>query len=318
MDVQISASPALEIRNLRVDYGDTTAVDNLSLTLCRGEIFGLAGPNGAGKTSTIRVLATLLEPTYGEVDVAGHDLFEAPGDVHALIGYMPDLAPVIPDLKVWEFLDLYAHSYGYRGSEKRDRVDACLARVKLAESRNTYGRALSRGMTQRVVLAKTLLHDPALLLLDEPASGMDPIARRDLRHILQDLAARGATVVISSHILSELSDMCTSVGIMHRGRLLRQGALDTVLGMLEHERVEIVVEVLDGVAVAAELLQAYDRVGSIRVEGKRLVCVFEGDGRSRSALLRELIERGVAVSSFTSARTGIESLLVELVEGETN
>jgi ABC-2 type transport system ATP-binding protein len=173
-------SPALTIRNLRVDYGTLTAVHDLSLTLMPGEIFGLVGPNGAGKTSTIRVLATLLEPTYGEVNVAGFDLFESPDEVHRLLGYMPDLAPVIPELKVWEFLDLYAHSHGLTGRAKRERVDACLERVGLGDKRNVYGRGLSRGMMQRVVLAKTLLHDPRILLLDEPASGMDPIARRDM------------------------------------------------------------------------------------------------------------------------------------------
>ncbi|HMB72569.1 MAG TPA: ABC transporter ATP-binding protein, partial [Gammaproteobacteria bacterium] len=196
----MTAAPALSIRNLRVDYGDFTAVDDLSLELPGGEIFGLAGPNGAGKTSTIRVLATLLEPTYGEIEVFGHDLFEVPEAVHSLLGYMPDLAPVIPDLKVWEFLDLYAASHGLRGTEKRDRIDACLARVGLADKRNVYGKGLSRGMTQRVVLAKTLLHEPRLLLLDEPASGMDPIARRDLRIILESMAAEGATIIVSSHI----------------------------------------------------------------------------------------------------------------------
>ena len=163
---------ALEIRSLRVDYGDFTAVDELNLALPTGTIYGLAGPNGAGKTSTIRVLATLLEPTYGEVSVCGVDIFEFPEKVHALLGYMPDLAPVVPDIKVWEFLDLFAASHGYSGSEKSDRVNHCLQAVNLSDKRNVYGSGLSRGMMQRVVLAKTLIHNPRLLLLDEPASGM--------------------------------------------------------------------------------------------------------------------------------------------------
>src|SRR5690606_21977718 len=195
------------------------------------------------KTSTIRVLATLLEPTYGEVTVAGVDLFEAPDEVHEIIGYMPDLAPVISDLKVWEFLDLYAHSHGFRRRARRERIDACLERVRLTDKRNVYGRALSRGMMQRVVLAKTLLHDPKLLLLDEPASGMDPIARRDLRRILEELAEDGAAIVVSSHILSELSDMCTSVGIMHGGRLLEHGPIDRVMSAIEAESGQIRLEI---------------------------------------------------------------------------
>lgn len=307
-------APALEISNLRVDYGSFTAVRDLSLTLEPGEIFGLAGPNGAGKTSTIRVLATLLEPTYGEVSIAGLDLFEVPGKVHALLGYMPDLAPVIPDLKVWEFLDLYAHSHGFRGTEKRDRVDGCLKKVKLGDKRDLYGKELSRGMTQRVVLAKTLLHDPTVLLLDEPASGMDPIARRDMRRIFQDLASEGATVVVSSHILSELSDMCTSVGIMHLGELLRYGSLDAVLDSLEAEQVDIETEFLDAVEAALGMLANVDTVSAVQVEGMKVRFAFRGDRRAQSQLLRDLVQNGIQVRSFTPRRSGIESLLMSLIE----
>jgi ABC-2 type transport system ATP-binding protein len=310
----MGAIPALHIERLRIDYGDFTAVADLSLTLAPGEIFGLAGPNGAGKTSLIRVLATLLEPTDGEVRVAGHDLFETPDRVHRVLGYMPDLAPVIPDLKVWEFLDLYAHSYGYRGSEKRDRVDDSLKRVRLDDKRNVRGRALSRGMTQRVVLAKTLLHDPMLLLLDEPASGMDPIARRDLRLILQEAAARGATVVISSHILSELSDMCTSVGVMHLGNLLRHGPMETVLESLTVQQVEIRMEVAGGVDDAIELLSSRADIDAVRRDGAKLMFTFRGDKAAQSALLSGLVRQGVQVSAFTPNKSGIESLLMTLIE----
>jgi len=312
----VSDQPALAIRNLRVDYGDFTAVDDLSLELAPGEIFGLAGPNGAGKTSTIRVLATLLEPTYGEIRIFGHDLFDAADEVHRLLGYMPDLAPVVPDLKVWEFLDLYASSYGLHGAEKHERIDRCLERVDLADKRNVYGRALSRGMTQRVVLAKTLLHDPRLLLLDEPASGMDPIARRDLRLILERLAADGATVIVSSHILSELSDMCTSVGIMHLGRLLRHGSLASVLESFEAGRVRIELRILDGHPLAVDVLGSRADVHGITTDGVSVAFHFEGDESARSGLLRDLIERGIAVSAFTPRVSGIESVLMEVVQSE--
>ncbi len=309
-----SAHAALTIRNLRVDYGDFTAVDDMSLELRPGEIFGLAGPNGAGKTSTIRVLATLLEPTYGEVSIYGHDLFEEAGEVHRLLGYMPDLAPVIPDLKVWEFLDLYASSYGLRGVQKKERIDLCLERVDLADKRNVYGGALSRGMTQRVVLAKTLLHDPRLLLLDEPASGMDPIARRDLRMILEELAADGATIIVSSHILSELSDMCTSVGIMHKGQLLRQGPLAAVLGSFDSGRVRIELQIVDGHAVAINLLSARSDVDGVAVNGASVAFHFAGDESARSGLLKDLIDGGTSISAFTPRASGIESVLMEIVD----
>jgi ABC-2 type transport system ATP-binding protein len=307
------ASPPLEIDNLRVDYGEFTAVDDLTLSLAPGEIFGLVGPNGAGKTSTIRVLASLLEPTYGEVRILGIDLFEEPARALERLGYMPDLAPVIPNLRVWEFLDLYAHSYGFHGSERRDRVDHSLARVKLADKRNVFGKGLSRGMMQRVVLAKTLLHDPRLLLLDEPASGMDPIARRDLRIILQELAAGGASIVVSSHILSELADMCTSVGIMHNGRLLRSGSIGSTLESLRAEAVVVRVELIDAPDRAAAWLDAHDAIDEIRIDGLRLSFRFRGDKPSQSDLLRRMIGAELGIVSFSPQESGIESLLMNLI-----
>ena len=197
---------AVDIRSLRVDYGDFVAVDDLTLAVPPGEILGIVGPNGAGKTSTFRVLATLMEPTHGDVFFDGVDIAEDPRQARRLMGYMPDLAPVPSDLKVWEFLDFYAAAYGLRDAhERRQRADRCLETVGLSNLRNNGCRELSRGQTQRVVLAKTLLHEPRVLILDEPASGLDPLARRDLRTALQSLAATGATILISSHILSELS-----------------------------------------------------------------------------------------------------------------
>jgi ABC-2 type transport system ATP-binding protein len=308
--------PALTIDNLRVDYGDFTAVEDLSLTVGPGEIFGLVGPNGAGKTSTIRVLANLLEPTYGEVRILGHDLFEEPVAALEKMGYMPDLAPVIPDLKVWEFLDLYAHSYGYHGSEKQDRVDTCLKRVKLDDKRDVFGKALSRGMTQRVVLAKTLLHDPKLLLLDEPASGMDPIARRDMRLVLQELAARGASIVVSSHILSELSDMCTSVGIMHKGKLLRSGSIASTIESIQTETAIVRIELIETVEPAKAWLEAQERVDELSVEGSRITLRYRGDKNDQAELLRSLIREDFRLVSFSTRETGIESVLMSLIENE--
>jgi len=312
----VEATPVLEIDNLRVDYGDFTAVSDLSLTLGHSEIFGLIGPNGAGKTSTIRVLANLLEPTYGDVRILGHDLFEAPESALEKLGYMPDLAPVIPNLKVWEFLDLYAHSYGFQGSEKDDRVDFCLAKVKLDDKRDLLGKALSRGMTQRVVLAKTLLHNPKLLLLDEPASGMDPIARRELRLILQELAAGGASVVVSSHILSELSDMCTSVGVMHNGELLQHGSIASTLESIQTETKTVRIELIEAVEHATTWLEEHDRVEEIQVEGSRISFRFEGDKNDQSRLLETLVREDFRLVSFSSQETGIESLMMTLIDDE--
>jgi ABC-2 type transport system ATP-binding protein len=312
----LTETPALQIDNLRVDYGDLTAVDDLSLRLEPGEIFGLVGPNGAGKTTTIRVLANLLEPTYGEVSILGHDLFEEPVSALEQLGYMPDLAPVIPNLKVWEFLDLYAHSYGFRGSARRDRIDACLRKVKLEDKRNTYGDALSRGMTQRVVLAKTLLHEPKLLLLDEPASGMDPIARRDLRLILQEIAADGATVVVSSHILSELSDMCTSVGIMHKGKLLQHGPISSTLESIQTETVVVRIELMQSAPSVLAWLETHERVDEIEIDGSKISFRFQGDRGHQSELLKALVNQDFPLISFSPREIGIESLLLTLINDE--
>lgn len=308
---------ALSIKNLRVDYGRHTAVHDLSLRLAPGEIFGLAGPNGAGKTSTIRALATLLEPTHGEIRIAGFDIFEAPEKVHALLGYMPDMAPAIPDLKVWEFLDLYAHSHGFQGSQRRDRVDACLGKVKLAESRDVYCRELSRGMTQRVVLAKTLLHEPRVLLLDEPASGMDPLSRRDLREILQEVAAAGATVLISSHILSELSDMCTSFGIMHLGRLLQHGPMDMLLEEMRAGLGQLELVFAGERQAAIAYLRKADGVETLDVAGNKVSITYVGDARTKSRLLKGLLDLGCDIRSFSSGRSDIETLLMRLIDGES-
>jgi ABC-2 type transport system ATP-binding protein len=309
----MNPEPTLSIDNLRVDYGELTAVDDLSLAVEPGEILVLVGPNGAGKTSTIRVLASLLEPTYGEVRILGIDLFEEPARALSQLGYMPDLAPVVPNLKVWEFLDLYAHSYGYGAGERRERVDHCLEQVKLSDRRNLMGRALSRGMMQRVVLAKTLLHDPKLLLLDEPASGMDPIARRDLRLTLQRLAAGGASVIVSSHILGELADMCTSIAIMLKGRLLRSGSVRTVLDSMQSESAQVSIELLESTDPALAWLEAHAEVDDIRVESLRIDFRFLGDKHMQSALLRELIERDFGLVAFSPRQSGIESLLLELI-----
>ena len=187
---------AIEIRDLRVDYGDFVAVRDISLSVPCGEVFGLVGPNGAGKTSTFKVLTTLMEPTYGEVSIAGLDIFEQAEEAREVMGYMPDLAPVPSDLKLWEFLDFHANTHRLgNGKERRAHVDECLELVNLLDKSDSWCKELSRGQTQRLVLAKTLLHRPKVLILDEPASGLDPLSRREMRIIFQDLARQGLSLI---------------------------------------------------------------------------------------------------------------------------
>jgi ABC-2 type transport system ATP-binding protein len=297
--------------DVRVDYDDLTAVAALDLSIGPGEVFGLIGPNGAGKTSTIRVLATLLEPTYGEVYVGGFDVAERPDEVHRILGYMPDLAPVPDDLKVWEFLDLYAAAHFIGRRDRRHRVDACIEMVDLQGKRNAMAGTLSRGMTQRLVLAKTLLHDPTVMLLDEPASGLDPLARIELRKLLTRLASEGKTVLISSHILTELSGFCTSIGIMEKGRLVESGRISDILTRVAPRR-RYVVEVLDDPATVRPLLDARAGVSAVLSTDHRLELEFAGDDADAARLLAELVGHGVRVKTFHEQRLGVEDILLRV------
>ncbi len=310
-----SDGPAIEIRDLRVDYGDFIAVDEISLEVPYGEVFGLVGPNGAGKTSTFNVLATLMEPTYGEVRLAGFDIFEEPEAARRVIGYMPDLAPVPSDLKVWEFLEFHAHTHALgNAANRRNRVAECLETVNLTDKREAWCKALSRGQTQRVVLAKTLLHGPKVLILDEPASGLDPLSRRDLRHILQRLAKDGATVIVSSHILGELSEMCTSICVMNQGVLLASGTAEEVRKKLGRTERKLTAAVLTDVAEAAEWLSSREGVHDINTNGSRVVFGFKGDDESQAELLAGLIETGARVKSLDEQSSSFEDILVEIAE----
>lgn len=308
-------SHAIDIRSLRVDYGDFIAVDDLTLTVPPGEVFGLVGPNGAGKTSTFKVLTTLMEPTYGEVYLSGIDVLENIEEARRIIGYMPDLAPVPSDLRVGEFLEFYAAAYGLgTRSQRRDRVAECLAEVALTGERNKWCKELSRGQTQRVVLAKTLLHRPRVLILDEPASGLDPLARRDLRSALRNLASTGATVFVSSHILSELAEMCSSLCVMNRGRLLASGTADEVREKLGSTRRTIIASVLGRQENAAEWLSSQPYVSDAKVAANQVHFEFSGTDDAQADLMEGLIALGIRVRAFEEKRSSFEDILVGVAE----
>ncbi|MEA3208086.1 MAG: type transport system ATP-binding protein [Chthoniobacter sp.] len=308
-------TPAIDIRYLRVDYGNFVAVDDLTLSVPPGEVFGLVGPNGAGKTSTFRVLTTLMEPTYGEVMLDGVDAFEDIESARRIIGYMPDLAPVPTDLKVWEFLDFHAAAYGLgRRSQRRERVAECLEEVALTAQRNNWCKELSRGQTQRVVLAKTLLHRPRVLILDEPASGLDPLARRDLRNTLRKLARTGATVFVSSHILSELAEMCSSLCVMNRGRLLASGTVDQVRHQLGSTERVLTATVLSRQEEAGEWLSAQAAVHDLRIAGHQVIFGFKGCDEAQADLMAGLIGLGIRMRAFEEKRSSFEDILVEVAE----
>jgi ABC-2 type transport system ATP-binding protein len=310
------AAPAIDVRFLRVDYGDFVAVDDLTLSVPSGEVFGLVGPNGAGKTSTFRVLTTLMEPTYGEVFLNGVDVFEDIESARRIIGYMPDLAPVPADLKVWEFLDFHAAAYGLGAtrSQRRGRVAECLEEVALTDQRDKWCKELSRGQTQRVVLAKTLLHRPRVLILDEPASGLDPLARRDLRHTLRKLAASGATVFVSSHILSELAEMCSSLCVMNRGRLLASGTVDQVRVQLGSTERLLTATLLGRQEEAGEWLSAQPAVHDLRIAGQQVIFGFKGSDEAQADLMDGLVRLEFRMRAFEEKRSSFEDILVEVAE----
>lgn len=308
-------TPAIDIRDLRVDYGNFVAVNDLTLSVPPGEVFGLVGPNGAGKTSTFRVLTTLMEPTYGEVNLCGVDILSDIESARRILGYMPDLAPVPSDLKVWEFLEFHAAAYriGSRAA-RRDRVAECLEEVGLTGQRESWCKALSRGQTQRVVLAKTLLHRPSVLILDEPASGLDPLARRDLRQALRKLAATGATVFVSSHILSELAEMCSSLCVMNRGRLLASGTAEQVREQMGSHKRTLTVTVLARHQDAATWLEAQASVHGLQLAEQQVVFEFTGNDEAQADLMEGLIQQGIRLRAFEEKRSSFEDILVEVAE----
>ncbi len=307
---------AIEIHDLRVDYGETVAVDGLSLTVPYGEVFGLVGPNGAGKTSTFRVLATLLEPTYGKVMIAGHHIADATSQARSALGYMPDLAPVPTDLKVWEFLDCFASAHGIEKG-RRARCEECLAEVRLTEKRDVFCNELSRGMKQRLVLAKTLLHSPKVLVLDEPASGMDPISRAALKETVRHLAKRGSTVVVSSHILGELADMCSTVGLMERGRLVDSGPVHEVADRAARGSRRMVVRCGNGDGpVVAEWLGRQGRVDGVEIMGDRVLFSYHGQTEEESEFLRAMIMDGLKIRQFSEAGSALERAVLGLESGK--
>ncbi len=301
----------IRIRGLQVDYDEVTAVRGLDLDVEAGMIYGLIGPNGAGKTSTIKVLATLLEPTLGEVTIDGVDALEHPVEARRRIGYMPDFSPVIDDVSVREFLEFFALAHRLPRPGREKSIDDCIDLVGLSEKRDSLVGGLSRGMKQRLVLARSLIHDPPLLLLDEPASGLDPLSRIELRGILKELGRLGKTVIISSHILTELSDFCNAIGIMERGRMVESGRIDDILQRLSpHVRIEIGLTAPDPRLLPR--LRARPHVKSAEPTATGAVVVFAGDPVAAAALLADLTAAGLPVCRFADRKDNIEDIFLKI------
>ncbi|MDG3006503.1 ABC transporter ATP-binding protein [Paludisphaera mucosa] len=302
----------LSIRDLRVDYDEFCAVHDLSLEVGPGEVCGLIGPNGAGKTTTMRTILGLIEPTYGEVKILGTSIHEDHELVGRAVGFMPDFPPVYDDLKVWEFLDLFAASYRIPRSRRAAIVDRHLEMVGLTEKRDAGVTGLSRGMRQRMMLAKTLIPDPAVLLLDEPASGVDPQGRIDLKNILKQVSAEGKAVLISSHILAEMNEFCTSVAIMERGRLVVAGRLDEVNRRIMGDT-SLSVEVLAGVNDFLRIVAEDEHASPVEPRaGNVYEFRFRGGAEEAGDLLAKLVGGGVRVASFSRRKDNLEELFLKV------
>ena len=312
----------LEIKELTRLYGHFTALDHLSLSIDDGELHGFVGPNGAGKTTTMRILATLLAPTSGTALIDGVDVTADPRRVRELVGYMPDFFGVYDHLKSWEYLDFYARCYGFGQKERLRMIGQLLDLVNLSDKRDAYVDSLSRGMKQRLCLAHALIHDPKLLILDEPASGMDPRARAEMKGILKSLKEMGKTVLISSHILPELSEMCDSLTIIDHGKLVFSGAVDALSRHMQGQG-DIQLRLLpgedgDAVLAAAALLKEYPGVTAIQRgdDPGTLLVGYAGDEGGMADMLQALLKAGARVTGFHRPPMNLEKVFMEVTQSD--
>jgi len=311
---------AISTRDLSRRFGKVEAVENLNLKVPAGSLFGLIGPNGAGKTTTLRMLAGLLEPTSGEIRINGLAIGKYWDEIKWQIGFMPDFFGVYDDLLVWEYLDFFARCYKIPPVRRRKVTEELLELVDLAEKHDAYVHTLSRGMRQRLCLAHALVHDPQLLLLDEPASGLDPRARVEIRELLRELHAMGKTILLSSHILSELAELCDSVGIIERGHLVTSGPLDELYKrVVDHRTINI--HILSDLNRAEALLASFPgvkQVSPIKANGREnlLELEFLGDDDSAADLLEMMITQRVRIAAFKEVTSNLEETFLKLTKGE--
>lgn len=305
----------IAVEDLTKVYGSRAALDRVSFEVPEREIFGFVGPNGAGKTTTLRILAALLEPTSGRAFIAGSDVTKDREKVHNQIGYMPDFFGVYDQLTLEEYLDFYAACYRQPKTRRRKVVDELLALVGMTERRNQQVDTLSRGLKQRACLARALVHDPAVLLLDEPASGLDPRARVEMREILKELQGMGKTIVISSHILPELTDLCTMIGIIDHGQMRATGQVKEVIARLSTGR-RLRIGVLEEKDAAIELLEPLPSIRHITSVNGAIEVEYDGDERTAAAILSALTEARIKVSSFAPLEGGLEDAFMKATSEE--
>jgi ABC-2 type transport system ATP-binding protein len=306
--------PMIELINFTKHYGDFTAVEGLNLKIEAGEMFGFIGPNGAGKSTTIRFLATLLKATSGEGIVNGHSVSKDPLAVRKSVGYMPDNFGVYDGMKVWEFLDFFAVAYQIPRAKRKQVIGDVLELLDLMHKRDDFVNGLSRGMKQRLCLAKTLVHDPPVLILDEPSSGLDPRARLEVKALLRELRRMGKTILISSHILTELADCCTSIGIIERGQLLMHGPIGEVYRRIRGNRL-IEIKFIDGMEAGLSVIRSNPHTRDLQIEDHQIVVELATDDDGVSALLEQLSQSGARVRSFHDKEPTLEDVFMLVTKG---
>jgi ABC-2 type transport system ATP-binding protein len=312
--VHVGSDDCIELRRLHRFFGSTRAVDDISFGVPRGHVFGYIGPNGAGKTTSMRILATLDLPSYGDAFIDGLSVVNDPELVRRRLGFMPDAFGTYRDVSCVEYLDFFARAYGLVGRHRTERLKWVLNFTGADTMAEKPIRGLSKGMKQRLCLGRALVHDPSVIILDEPAAGLDPRARIQLRKMIRELAQQGKTVLISSHILTELAEICDSVGIIEQGQLLATGSVAEIQQQRQNQR-ELVIRVLNDSAKAAAEIKGRLQVAAPTVDGELIRFEFDGDAAAQADLVGFLVGQGYAVAEVTAHQKSLEDVFLQVTEG---
>jgi ABC-2 type transport system ATP-binding protein len=309
-----TATPQIELRRLHRVFDETHAVNDVSFEVHAGEVFGYIGPNGAGKTTSMRILATLDEPSAGDAFVDGFSVIDDPDRVRRRLGFMPDYFGTYQNVNVREYLDFFARAYGLAGRERLSAIDEVMEFTQLDTLAEKPIDGLSKGMKQRLCLGRTMIHNPSVLVLDEPAAGLDPRARIELRDMILQLADTGKAILISSHILTELAEMCDRVGIIEQGRLLAVGSVAEISSRAEVQST-VRVRVLDNIEGLHSWLTERPDISELRIDGNLATFSFQGDREAEAVLLRAIVENGFAVIEFGAKHKSLEDVFLHVTEG---
>ena len=304
-----------EILELKKSFGKFTALNSLSMNITDNSIFGFVGSNGAGKTTTMKIMAGLLKADSGNIYINGEDVLKNPQKIREKIGYMPDFFGVYDDLKVTEYMDFYAGTYYIPYADIPSLIDSLLEIVDLSDKKDAYVDSLSRGMKQRLCLARSLIHDPNLIILDEPASGLDPRARVEMKEVLKQLKEMGKTIIVSSHILPELAEMCSEIGIIDHGQLVTQGTVNEIMNKIHKKRI-VRVKTSSAKDTLIRLLKEQTKVGEITENADNIEFVFNGNDNDLTSILRNIIMNGIPVFSFSEAEGNLEEIFMTVTGGD--